>query len=168
MAKDGRKSKYDPLITPSQAEDYAKELLTNAQIAAKLGISYETFRRWQNKYSAFCEAIKRGKAVSNVKLIEAMKKSAEGYTVEEETTVIHLDENKQPKSYDRIVKKRYIPPSTTTQIFLAKNRMPEDFRDVNRHEVDLRGQIKVNTLADLMMEEFANGAGEENAESPAS
>ena len=42
MTKFGRKSKYDPLITPSQAEDYAKELLTNAQIAAKLGISHET------------------------------------------------------------------------------------------------------------------------------
>lgn len=168
MAKFGRKSKYDPLITPSQAEDYAKELLTNAQIAAKLGISHETFCQWQKKYVEFSEAIKRGKAVSNVKLLQAMQKSAEGYTVEEETTVIHLDENKQPKSYDRIVKKRYIPPSTTTQIFLAKNRMPEDFRDVNRHEVDLRGQIKVNTLADLMMEEFGNAASENPAESPAS
>lgn len=168
MAKFGRKSKYDPLITPSQAEDYAKELLTDEQIAAKLGISKPTFYEWQKKHADFLNAIKRGKAVSNEKLIEAMKKSAEGYMVEEETTIIHLDENKQPKSYDRIVKKRYIPPSTTTQIFLAKNRMPEDFRDVNRHEVDLRGQIKVNTLADLMMEEFANGAGEEAAESPAS
>lgn len=168
MAKCGRKSKYDPLITPSQAEDYAKELLTDDQIAAKLGITRATFYDWQKKYTDFFDAIKRGKAVSNVKLIEAMKKSAEGYTVEEEMTVIHLDKNKQPKSYDRIVKKRYIPPSTTTQIFLAKNRMPDDFRDVNRHEVDLRGQIKVNTLADLMMEEFGNAASENPAESPAS
>ncbi len=156
MSKSGRKSKYDPLTTPSLAEDYAKELLTDAQIGAKLGISHETFYQWQKKYVEFSEAIKRGKAVSNVKLLQAMQKTAEGYTVEEEVTVIHLDKDKQPKSYDRIVKKRYIPPSTTTQIFLAKNRMPEDFRDVNRHEVDLRGQIKVNTLADLMMEEFAN------------
>ena len=159
----GRKSKYDPLITPSLAEDYAKELLTNAQIAAKLGISHETFCQWQNKYIEFAEAIKRGKAVSNVALVKAMQKSAEGYYVEEEDTVVYLDKNKQPKSYSRIKKKRYIPPSTTTQIFLAKNRMPEDFRDVNRHEVDMRGQLQVNTLADLMMEEFRNEESKETS-----
>lgn len=167
MAKGGRKSKYDPLITPSLAEDYASELLTDDQIAAKLGISNPTFYEWQKKYSEFSSAIKRGKAVSNVKLIEAMKKSAEGYDVEETETTVILDKNKNPTGYRKTTRKRHIPPSTTTQIFLAKNRMPEDFRDVNRHEVDLRGQIKVNTLADLMMEEFANAASENPAESPA-
>ena len=120
MAKGGRKSKYDPLITPSLAEDYAKELLTDAQIAAKLGIHISTFIDWQKKYTVFSEAIKRGKAVSN------------------------------------IVKKRYIPPSTTTQIFLAKNRMPDEFRDVNRHKVEVESSLKVNTLAELMMEEYGH------------
>ena len=167
MAKFGRKSKYDPLITPSLAEDYAKELLTDEQIAAKLGISKPTFYEWQKKHADFLNAIKRGKAVSNVALVQAMKKSAEGYEVEETETTVILDKNKNATGYRKTTRKRYIPPSTTTQIFLAKNRMPEDFRDVNRHEVDLRGQIKVNTLADLMMEEFANGAGEEAASNPA-
>lgn len=153
----GRKSKYDPLSTPALAEKYASEILTDAQIAAKLGISHETFCQWKRKYIEFSEALKRGKAVSNVALVKAMQKSAEGYFVEEEETVINLDKDKNPKSYNKIVKKRYIPPATTTQIFLAKNRMPEDFRDVNKHEVDLRGELKVSTLADLMMEEFLNG-----------
>ena len=164
MAKFGRKSKYDPLITPSQAEDYAKELLTDEQIAAKLGISKPTFYEWQKKHADFLNAIKRGKAVSNVALVQAMKKTAEGYEVEESETTVILDKNKNPTGYRKTTRKRYIPPSTTTQIFLAKNRMPEDFRDVNRHELDLRGQIKVNTLADLMMEEFANVASEIPAE----
>ena len=83
-----------------------------------------------------------------------MHKTAEGYYVEEEETVVYFDKNKQPKSYSKIVKKRYIPPSTTTQIFLAKNRMPDDFHDVNRHKVDVSGSLKVNTLAELMMEEY--------------
>ena len=166
MAKGGRKSKYDPLITPSLAEDYAKELLTDAQIAAKLGISYETFRQWQNKYTVFSEAIKRGKAVSNVALVQAMHKTAEGYYVEEEETVVYLDKAKQPKSYSKIVKKRYIPPSTTTQIFLAKNRMPDDFHDVNRHKVEVEGSLKVNTLAELMMEEYGHESEAQEAEAP--
>ena len=94
-----------------------------------------------------------------------MEKSAKGYYVEEEETVVYLDRDKRPKSYSKVVKKRYIPPSTTTQIFLAKNRMPEDFRDVHRQEVDMRGQLQVSTLADLMMEEFKNGTNEEASES---
>lgn len=158
----GRKSKYDPLSTPMLAEEYASEILTDAQIAAKLGIHISTFIEWQKKHSEFSEAIKRGKAVSNIALIKAMQKSAEGYFVEEEETVVNLDKDKKPKSYNKIVKKRYIPPATTTQIFLAKNRMPDEFRDVNRHEVNVRGDLKVNTLADLMMEEF--GYGTEDAE----
>ena len=87
-----------------------------------------------------------------------MHKTAEGYYVDEEETVVYLDRDKQPKSYSKIVKKRYIPPSTTTQIFLAKNRMPDDFHDVNRHKVEVQGSLKVNTLADLMMEEYGHEA----------
>ena len=158
MGKSGRKGKYDPEVTPSLAEQYASEILTDAQIAAKLGISYETFRQWQNKHVAFSEAIKRGKAVSNAALVKVMQKTAAGYYVEEEDTTVILDKDKKEKGYRRTIRKRHIPPNPTMQIFLAKNRMPDEFRDVNRHEVDLRGQLQVTTLADLMMEEFKNGA----------
>ena len=165
MSKGGRKSKYDPATTPAKAEEFARELLTDAQLCAKLGISYETFYQWQKKHPEFMEAVKRGKQEANRDLVEVMKKSAKGYYVEEEETTVYLDKDKQPKSYNKVVKKRYIPPSTTTQIFLAKNRMPEDFRDVHRQEVDMRGQLQVTTLADLMMEEFKNGTNEEASES---
>lgn len=154
MSKSGRKTKYDSIDTPILAEKYASEILTDAQIAAKLGIHISTFIDWQKKHIEFSQAIKRGKEHSNAELLKTMKKTAEGYFVEEEETVVYLDKSKQPKSYRKTVQKRYIPPSTTTQIFLAKNRMPEDFRDVNRHEVDVRGQLKVTTLADLMMEDY--------------
>ncbi|MBQ6002119.1 MAG: hypothetical protein IJL18_04625, partial [Synergistaceae bacterium] len=86
--------------------------------------------------------------------------------VEEEETIVNLDKDKQPKSYSKTVKKRYIPPSTTTQIFLAKNRMPEDFHDVNRHEVNLRGQLQVSTLAELMMEEYGHEPDAQEVEAP--
>ncbi len=164
MSKGGRKSKYDPATTPAKAEEYARDLLTDAQIAAQLGINQATYYTWQNKYSEFSEAIKRGKSEANRDLVDEMKKSAKGYYVEEEETVVYLDRDKQPKSYSKVVKKRYIPPSTTTQIFLAKNRMPEDYRDVHRQEVDMRGQLQVSTLADLMMEEFKNVQNEETSE----
>ena len=96
-----------------------------------------------------------------------MLKTAAGYDVEEEETTVILDKDKQPKSYRKTSRKRHIPPNPTMQIFLAKNRMPEEFRDVNRHEVDLRGQLQVSTLADLMMEEFKDAAREEASEDTA-
>ena len=165
MSKVGRKGKYDPETTPQRAEEYAADLLTDAQICAKLGITYETFYKWQKRHSEFAEAIKRGKAAANLDLVEAMKKSAKGYFVEEEETTVTLDKDKQPRGYNKVVKKRYIPPSTTTQIFLAKNRMPEDYRDVHRQEVDMRGQLQVSTLAELMMEAYEDGADDEGGES---
>ncbi len=166
MSKGGRKSKYDPEITPKQAEEYARELLTDAQLCAKLGISYDTFYQWQKRYPEFSSAVKRGKSEANRDLVEVMKKSAKGYFIEEEETVVYLDRDKNPKSYSKVVKKRYIPPSTTTQIFLAKNRMPEDFRDVHRQEVNMSGKLQVSTLAELMMEEFKNVTNEEASEEP--
>lgn len=158
MPRTGRKGKYDPLTTPKLAEEYASEILTDEQIATKLGISKDTFYQWLKKHTDFSDAIKRGKSVSNLKLVKAMLKTAEGYEVEESETTVILDKNKKTTGYRKTTRKRYIPPSTTTQIFLAKNRMPEDFKDVNRQEVALQGSLKVNTLAELMMQEFYNAS----------
>lgn len=79
MSRAGRKSKYDPESTPQLAEEYASELLTDAQISSKLGIHVTTFMEWQKKHAEFSLAVKRGKAVANEKLISAMQKTAEGY-----------------------------------------------------------------------------------------
>ena len=162
MAKVGRKSKYDPQTTPVLAEEYASQIMIDTQIAAKLGITQETFYAWQRKFPEFSQAIKRGKAASNQSLVKAMQKTAAGYDVEESETTVILDKNKNPKGYRKTTRKRHIPPSTTMQIFLAKNRMPEDFKDVNQHKVDVSGGLQVNSIAVLMMEEF--GYGTEAAE----
>lgn len=155
----GRKTKYDPEVTPALAEEYASEICTDVQIMAKLGICKHTFYAWQNKYPKFAEALKRGKAVANAGLVKAMEQSAVGYEVEESETTVRLDKDKHPIGYNKTTRKRYIPPNTTMQIFLAKNRMPEDFKDVNHHEVDVKGEMKVSTLAELMMEEAGYVAG---------
>ena len=149
MSRSGRKSRYDPEITPKLAEQYAKEGYLDKQIAERLGISPQTFCVWLNRYSELRESLKRGRELANVELKQAMLKTASGYDVVEEETTVILDKDKQPKGYRKVNRKRHIPPNPTMQIFLAKNRMPDEFRDVNRHEVDLRGELKVTTLSDL-------------------
>ncbi|MBQ7593240.1 MAG: hypothetical protein IJU48_02665 [Synergistaceae bacterium] len=152
--KGGRRSKYNPEETPKLAEEYAKELLTDKLIAKKLGINIDTFYTWSKKYTEFSDAVKRGKEAANSDLVKHMYASAKGYDVEEEETTVILDANKQPTGFKKTTRKRHIPPSTTMQIFLAKNRMPEDFRDVNHQRIDVSGKLNVTTLADLMMEEY--------------
>ena len=156
MSKGGRKSKYDPSSTPYLAEGYARDGYLDKQIAEMLGVRAATLCEWQKKYPKLSQALKRGRDAANRELKRAMLKTACGYEVEETELTAILDRDQTPKSYRKTVRKRHIPPNPTMQIFLAKNRMPDEFRDVNRHEVQLQGELKVKTLADLMMEELKN------------
>ena len=156
MSRGGRKSKYDPESTPFLAEEYARDGYLDKQIAGMFGIRPQTLCEWQKKYPEFAQALKRGREAANIELKRAMLKTASGYDVEETELTAILDRDQKPKSYRKTVRKRHIPPNPTMQIFLAKNRMPDEFRDVNRHEVQLQGELKVNSLAELMMEELKN------------
>lgn len=132
----GRNPKYDPDVMPKLAEGYAMDGCIDVQIAERLGIGVSSFYKWQKKFPEFREAVKRGKEPVNADLKMAMVKSALGYFVDEEQTVTFLDvKTRQPKAFKKIMTKKYVPPSTTMQIFLAKNRMPELFRDVKRYEL---------------------------------
>ena len=150
--KKGRIPEYDPELTPKLAESFAMEGLDNDQIALKLGIHRCTFYNWQSEHQEFRAAVKRGKEPVNAEIKMAMIKSATGYFVEEEQTVAILDvKTRQPKSYKKTTIKKFVPPNPTTQIFLAKNRMPELFRDVNRYEITGRngGPVNVTNAYDL-------------------
>lgn len=106
---------------------WAKLGLMDKQIAGNMGISLTTFYDWQKKFPAFADAIKSAKAIPNLELENAMFDLALGRTYVEEVKSI-LD----PKTGTvvRIEKtKKQIPPNPTTQIFLAKNRMPDKYKD---------------------------------------
>lgn len=124
-----RKSKYDPDITPEIAEQYARDGLTNDEIAQKLGISTSTLYNWQKKYVEFLEALKKGKQVVDAKVEKALLKRALGYDYEEiKVTVNESGQKKVEKT------KKQVKPDTTAQIFWLKNRLPDKWRD--KHEID--------------------------------
>lgn len=132
----GRSTKYKPDSTPKLVEAYAMDGYSDKQIAEILGIGRSTFYEWATKYPEFSEALQRGKEAVNAELKIAMMKTAMGYFVEEEETVAILDvKTSSPTSYKKTTRKKYVPPNGTLQIFLSKNRMPEQFRDVNKHEI---------------------------------
>jgi transposase-like protein len=126
-----RKSKYDSEETPQFAEEYARQGLSDEQIAHNLGISEPTYYNWQKKYIEFFEAIKKGKAPVDFEVENSLLKRANGYTYTEEHT--EFDANGQIKSRKTVEKE--MPPSETAMIFWLKNRKPEQWSDKYKHEI---------------------------------
>ena len=118
-----------------RVEGLARDGLTDAQIAGKIGITTTTLYEWQNRFPAFSDALKRGKAPVDQEVENALLKRAKGYTttetVEEIYTTGQKDENGQYTIRERHIRKitKEVPPDTTAQIFWLKNRRPDKWRD---------------------------------------
>lgn len=125
-----RKGLYKEWIEGKGLENvcmWAKLGIMDKQIAGNMGISLTTFYEWQRRFPSFSDAIKKAKAIPNLELENAMFDLALGRIYVEEVKSV-LD----PKTGTvvRIEKtKKQIPPNPTTQIFLAKNRMPDKYKD---------------------------------------
>ena len=62
-------------------EGWAREGLTDEQIAAKAGIRAGTLYEWENRFPEIREAIKKGKAPVDIQVENALLKSALGHVV---------------------------------------------------------------------------------------
>ena len=128
-------------------ENWAKEGLTNADIAKKLGIAMSTFCEYQNKYSEFKEALKKGKEIIDYEVENALLKKALGYSYEEKT--YEKEYNELIGEYAETLTKRVIKevaPDTTAQIFWLKNRKPELWADKHQIENTKEPVININMV----------------------
>ena len=144
MAKKGRRGKYHDWITDeglTKLEGWAKDGLTDEQIAHNVGISRSTLAVWKNTYSDISDALKKGKEVVDYEVEAALYKRALGYEVEEEKIYIQEIEGKTTKRKEII--KKHIPGDTTAQIFWLKNRRPDDWRDRKETSVDMTSDVKL-------------------------
>ena len=81
------KGKYQEWLTPdgiTRLEAWARDGLTDEQLAAKIGITAATLYDWKNKYPEISEALKRGKEVVDIEVENALLKRALGYDYTEE------------------------------------------------------------------------------------
>lgn len=123
------KGKYQDWLTDEgllKMEGWARDGLTNEQIAHNMGITSKTLYEWQNKYSDISDTLKRGKEVIDRQVENALLKRALGYKYEEVT-----EEESEHGSKRKVTIKEVIP-DTTAQIFWLKNRKPNEWRD--KHE----------------------------------
>jgi len=88
--KGGRRGKYEEWLTKEgliKLEGWARDGLTDEQIAENIGISRSTLNEWKKKYSDISDTLKRGKEVVDRQVENALLKRALGYEFEECTYV---------------------------------------------------------------------------------
>lgn len=118
---------------------WARDGLTDEQIAHNMGINTRTLNEWKKKYSPIMQSLKDGKEVVDIQVENALFKRAIGYDYEEVTEV-----REEGVLIQKKVVKKHMAPDTTAQIFWLKNRKPEMWRDVKR--VD--SEVKINNPFD--------------------
>ncbi len=141
--KMGARGKYREWITKEgllKIEGWARDGLTDEQIAKNIGIARTTLYEWQNKYPDIRDALKKGKEVVDREVENALLKSALGFEYEEKEVLVTVGED---GTEQQRVKKttKHMKPDSTAQIFWLKNRKPTEWRD--RKDIDVKGAIDI-------------------------
>lgn len=144
------KGKYQEWLEPDnliKIEAWARDGLTEEQIAKNIGINRKTLTQWKKLHIPICNALKRGKEVVDFEVENALYKNAMGGFVEEEKT--YISEVNGVVTKRKEIYKRYIKPDTTAQIFWLKNRKPDKWRDRPKELTETTEEKIANIFADI-------------------
>ena len=137
------KGKYEYWLTNEgllKLEGWARNGLTDEQIAHNMGVSRKTLAKWKIKYGDIGDTLKRNKEVVDYEVENALFKRALGYDYTETTKERVL--NTETGEYELITTKevhKEIAPDTTAAIFWLKNRKPDEWRD--KRDISFSGNI---------------------------
>ena len=152
------KGKYHEWLTPDgliKLEGWARDGMTDGQIAHNIGITKTTLYDWKKRYPDFSASLKRGKEVVDREVENALLKRAIGFEYDEITY-------ERTETGDLVVTKKIrktVVPDTTAQIFWLKNRKPEDWRDKRQIDADVKA-LPVQIIDDIPRESTEGGDDE--------
>lgn len=146
----GAKGKYAKWLQSDnllRLQAWARDGLSDEQMAHNIGITTTTLYDWKKKYPAFSEALARGKEVVDIEVENALLKRAKGYDYIETTSELIADKNARNKAVMKVTKRvaRHVPPDVKAIVFWLTNRKPE-WRD--KQEKELSGNIGINLVVD--------------------
>lgn len=118
-------------------EGWARDGLTDEQIAKNIGINRTTLYDWKKKEINIADALKKGKEIVDFEVENALLKRALGYEYEEETYENGVLTKKV---------KKQVAPDTTAQIFWLKNRQTKKWRD----KVEIADNDAIKKLDELL------------------
>ena len=152
----GRKGKYAEWIAPDgllRIEGWARDGLTEAQIAHNMGISVSSLADWKNKFPQLLDALKKGKAPIDIEVENALLKSALGHTkiirkpIKVKTERQVVGEGRCVEEHIEYAEEEiYTPPQVLAQIFWLKNRKPEKWRENQVIEADTSALEKLDAI----------------------
>lgn len=155
------RGKYQEWLEPDgllKLEAWARDGLTDEQIAGKIGIRRETLYDWKKKYPNISNALKRGKEVTDIEVENALLNNAKGFTYIEQVVstkkeVLYENGKKIKEISEPVVVEieKFKQPETTAQIFWLKNRKPEQWKD--KQDVEHSGALDIRKVYDEMSEE---------------
>lgn len=131
-------------------EAWARDGLTDEQIAGNMGINVRTLYNWKRKSIRIFQSLKVNKELADIEVENALRKKALGFRETEQTVsmrkTVEYENGKRVREVTEPVvmeSERYYPPDTTAQIFWLKNRKPEQWRDKQEQKVDVTEAVKI-------------------------
>ena len=120
-------------------EKWARDGLTEKQIAKNLGISHDTLNRYKNEHSEMSDSIKRGRQSCVTEIENALVKRALGFEYEEVKNYMKDDGDGRITKYTEKTKK-YQPPDVGACAILLKNKDRGNWSD-NPAKLDLDREL---------------------------
>lgn len=152
------KSKADEWLEQDKLtllEGWARDGLTDEQIANNIGISRSTLFEWRKNNQDISNALKKGKEVVDIEVENALFKKAIGYNVPVQKAFkvkdIIYENGKKVRETERIEyaeEEIHVPADTTAQIFWLKNRKPDKWRD---KVVDSENEEAITNATDILV-----------------
>nr|DAT78854.1 MAG TPA: terminase small subunit [Caudoviricetes sp.] len=139
------KGKYQEWLTEEgliRIQGWARDGLSDEQIAKNMGIVPSTFYEWKKKYQEFSEATREGKDVPDRKVENALYKSCFDRTIPvlkafKVKRVFYDDQGKrcEEEKIEMAEETVAIPASEKAQEFWLRNRKPADWPDKQKQEI---------------------------------
>ena len=153
------KGKYHEWLTPDnllRLSAWARDGLTDEQIAHNMGIAKSTLYEWKNKYTDLSDALSKSKDVADIEVENALFKKCIGF----KTTIrkafklkdVTYKDGKRIKETERIDyadDEIYIPPDTTAIKFWLINRKNQAWKgDPDKDNSNIE-PVKVQLVGEL-------------------
>ena len=146
------KAKYQEWLTEDGLlllRKWARNGLTDQEIAEQMDISRSTLKEWKNKYPSISAALKKTKAMYDSEVEEALENAALGYFKTER------EWRRDPETGEMVLYREYerwFKPDTTAQIFWLKNRDKLHWRDRQEIQMDVEEETTGVVAMPMVME----------------
>lgn len=164
----GRTAAWKDLEMDSKLDSvtgWMKQGATVSEISQMLGVSEETFYKWQREIPEFKQAVRAGRYVADGELLAAAFKQSVGFTTKQRKAfkvktyevftdpVTKKEELLQVEKLETAEEEIYIVPNAQLIQFMLANRMPEEYK--RQHNVKHEGVGAGSIWAHMSDEELA-------------